>query len=185
MARIIPWLAAAMLLLLPRVTVAQTPNPGSFQLVTSPHGYQFQVPDDWQEQPLDELPFSVDLFYNSPDGRQNVATAAFHGQSPAAADLLPQLADSFLAGVARTQRAKAGSDPNVFQQAQPASVGNADAGLELREVMSQADGRVEVVATRIAARGQDVFVFTLTVPQDVYSSDPAVGQILDSFALSP
>ena len=176
------FIAAAAFLLFPAIASAQ--SPAGFRLVTSPRGYQFQVPTDWQEQTNDELPYSVDLYYASPDGRQTIAAGAFHGAT-AGAPLLSMLVDAFLAGVSKTQAAQGGSAPNVFEGPAPVTVANSDAATGLIAIQSLATGEPEIVAARLAAKGQDVVVFTLTVPEAVYLSDANFGILLDSFALTP
>jgi hypothetical protein len=177
-------LVATLFFLCPAYIDAQSPSAGGFQTIASPHGYQFQLPAGWQEKDAEQLPFSVDAYYVSPDGRQNLATGAFHSPMPSVSRL-PELTDAFLNGVARTQAAQGGSAPNVFQAAQSVTVANADAASEVLEIVLTASGESQVIGTRIAARGSDVVVFTLTVPEDAYTSDPAFRQILDSLALTP
>jgi hypothetical protein len=189
--RILLSLSAATLLLASAALSAgaQTAALSSPQAVTSPSGYQFQVPADWQQLSAstqhhmgNEL-VAVDGEAASADGAEHAHVEMASGFGITAADL-PAVLTTFFAG---PPGAPAGSVPTLNVLSAPAAVqvAGADAAEGAAAMYTDPSGDNRVVAVRLALRGQTTYMFTLDVTQAFYQSDPSFAQIASSFQLMP
>ena len=178
-------LFSATIMSAPVATVhAQAPAPGGMQPVSSPVGYQYQVPSSWQLIPNSLLErmgpqtFNVDGEAASQDGtlHTHVETATNFGITTN--DLSSVLSNFFSAPSA------SGASLNIFEGPSSVQVSGAEAALSGAANYSDVDGTPRVVAARVALRGNSAYLLSLDVTQDFYTNDPAFGQILNSFQLT-
>lgn len=180
---------------------------GSLQMITSPSGYQFQVPSDWQQLPLSmqervgPQTFADDGEVASADGVQHahVETATGFGIT---ADTVQSTLSSFLSGsggapgaisapagggpgAASAPAGPGGAPPALTLYATPSSVtvANADAADAGAATYTDPDGNTRVLAARLAIRGNTSYLLLIDSTQDFYKNNSALGQIENSFQL--
>jgi hypothetical protein len=189
--RILLSLSAATLLLASAAVSAgaQTAGTSTSQAVTSPSGYQFQVPTDWQQfssstqHHMGNELVAVDGEAASADGAEHAHVEMASGFGVAAADL-PTVLSSFFAG---PPGAPAGSIPALTVLSAPTTVqvAGADAAEAAAAMYADPSGANRVVAERLALRGQTTSMLTVDVTQAFYQNDPGFAQIMSSFQLMP
>jgi hypothetical protein len=189
--RILLSLSAATLLLASAALSAgaQTPAMTNTQAVTSPSGYQYQVPSDWQQlsnstqQHMGNELLAMDGEATSADGAEHAHVETATGFGIAASDL-PAVLATFFAG---PPGAPAGSVPalNIVSAPAAVQVAGADAAQGAAAMYADPSGTNRVVVVRLALRGQTTYLFTVDVTQAFYQSDPSFAQIMNSFQLMP
>lgn len=163
---------------------AQAPASGGMQTVSSPAGYQYQVPSDWQQIPnsllerMGNQSFNVDGEAASSDGslHTHVETATNFGIG--ASDLPTVLSNFF------NTPSGAGATLSVFDGPTPAQVPSAESAISGAAQYADVDGTPRVVAARVALRGDSAYLLAVDVTQDFYANNPIFGQIMSSFRLT-
>ena len=167
---------------------AQTTAVANLQTVASPSGYQYQVPADWQQIPnfvqqrMGSQTVSTDGEVSSTDGNEHAKVDALEGFGITTADLPTMVASYFAPPPGAPSDMPA---MNVVAQPSSVQVSGADAAENAAASYADPNGNQRVVDVRIAIAGQKVYIFTVDVPQSFYQSDPAFGQIMNSFTLTP
>jgi len=185
------WFSALALFLVPVSAQAGTQMPGGAKLLTvsSPSGYQFQVPSDWQQLPasaqqhMGNVLVQMDGEVASADGDQHAHVEAVTGSGIAAADLQNVL-NSFFQGPPGAP-AGAGPSPTPLDALGPVQVAGADAAVGGSMLYTDPTGSQRVIAARIALRGQTTYLFAVDVTQAFYQSGPSFAAIMSSFQLTP
>ena len=157
---------------------AQAPSSGDWRTVSSAHGYAFQVPADWQTLPSGTTP--SDTAVQSASGRELAyvmvaPVPSIHGADSA------WLAQQFVSATSPATYQR--SEVNAVRGPDPVQIANAQAGVAITLSTSDAQGNPFLLGGRAAVRGAAAYALFLGAPEDLYSSDPNVSRILDSFQL--
>jgi hypothetical protein len=174
------------------VAQAQTPGQSGFRTITSSHGYQFQVPSDWQEQDssvqiqTSGVIAKVDEIVLSPDKAQAIIPFAEDASAVAftAADL-PVAATAAFGPLERSSVGAGGTRLQLFQGPDSVTVPNADAAVVAASVFSDSQGIPHVYSILMAVQGKMLYGFVARVTEDFYTSDPSYTRIMNSLQLTP
>jgi hypothetical protein len=185
------WLSALALCLVPVSAHAGTQMSGGTRplVVTSPAGYQFQVPGDWQQLPassqqhMGNVLVQMDGAVASADGSQQAHVEAVTGSGIGSGDLQNVLS-SFFAGPPGAP-AGAGPQPTPLDAIASVQVPGADAAVGGSMQYTDPTGAARVIAARMVLRGQTTYLFAVDVTQAFYQSDPSFKSIMSSFQLTP
>lgn len=168
-------LIALLLTLFLTAAPALTARAEDFRTVSSPQGYQLQVPGSWQPMPAPNLglPGSLDLLVASPDNGELAGVIIIQSPVPLSAADLTQTSQSFLnSGELQLQDAPV-----------PVSVPNADSAVRTKVSVAHGFGEANVI---LAVRGQTVTILLVAGLSGELEQNPDVTtQILNSFALTP
>jgi hypothetical protein len=149
---------------------AQTPADGDWQVISSPEGYQLQVPPDWYPRSID-VGGTVATEVESPDGSNLVFVAV--AQIPLDRNDNPsELLQDFVMGQNISQRAHGGSEVNVFQGPFPIHVVGADFGYGQVQVSSNMRGSKTFEAVHLATKGSVAFLIDVGGQRDSTHPDP-------------
>jgi hypothetical protein len=169
-------------------TVSTSAEPSSttagFQTITSPAGYQFQAPADWFQRTFLALPSGVDSAVQSADGKEFVTATVVPLPTSVQQSELSPAAPGLIARFTQGLAAGGNSVVNVSQGPDPIDIDGAAAAESFTTSITDNAGDSDVVAGRLALRGDSLYLFILRLPESFYSSDPGFATILDSFHLT-